>query len=209
MCLLSLLGVAVRGFRARCEACGRQTGFDQGCCVWCVCANWLRVDLTWRPTRVCMCVCNNCSCRVPLQHLEARFALRAARPAAESVEDEVQAALAAEAAQLKDVSTQLHARVGAAAQQIAHLNLVSAALLQHITDKDAALSLEEKVALMDGRKLPAVPRSPTVLSVSVVKSVFNSPHSSCLLLLAGMVLDLCGLLSQLAACPRRLTESKA
>lgn len=104
--------------------------------------------------------------QVPLQHLQARFALRATRPAAELVEDDVQAALAAEAAQLKDVSTQLHARVGAAAQQIAHLNSVSAALLQHIADKDTALSLEEKVALMDGRKLAAVPPSPTVLSVS-------------------------------------------
>lgn len=108
------------------------------------------------------------SCRVPLQQLEARLAIRANRPAMESVEDEVQAALAAEAAQLKAVSTQLHARVDAAGQQIAHLNSVSVALLQHIADKETALSLEEKVALMDGRKIVAVPPSPTVLSVSAV-----------------------------------------
>lgn len=151
---------------------------DHGC-VWGMCANWLRLPEV--ATHPCVRVCNNCSCRVPLQHLEVCFVLRAARPAAESVEDEVQAALAAEAAQLKDVSTQLHACMGAAAQQIAHLNSVSAALLQHIADKDAALSLEEKGALMDGRKLPAVPRTPTVLSVSVVKPVVNSPHTSCLL----------------------------
>jgi hypothetical protein len=104
---------------------------------------------------------------VPLQQLEARLALRSTRPAAETVEDEVQAAMASEAAQLKAVATQLHARVDAAGQQIAHLNSVSAALLRHIADKDTALTLEEKVALMDGRKIAAVPPSPTVLSVSV------------------------------------------
>jgi hypothetical protein len=106
-------------------------------------------------------------CRVPLQNLEARLALRSTRPAAETVEDEVQAAMASEAAQLKAVATQLHARVDAAGQQIAHLTSVSAALLRHIADKDTALTLEEKVALMDGRKIAAVPPSPTVLSVSV------------------------------------------
>lgn len=105
-------------------------------------------------------------CRAPLQQLEARLALRASRPAAETVEDEVQAALAAEAAQLKGVSSQLNARVDAAGQQIAHLNSVSVALLQHISDKQNAMSLEERVALMDGRKIAAVPPSPTVLSVS-------------------------------------------
>lgn len=102
----------------------------------------------------------------PLQQLEERLALRSGRPATEAVEDEVQAALAAEAAQLNAVSTQLNARLGAAGQQIAQLNSVSAALLQHIADKERALSLEEKVALMDGRKIAAVPPSPTVLSVA-------------------------------------------
>jgi hypothetical protein len=82
------------------------------------------------------------------------------------VDDEVQAALAAEATQLNAVSNQLHARVDATSQQICQLNAVSAALLQHISDKDTTLSLEEKVALMDGRKIAAVPPSPTVLSVS-------------------------------------------
>lgn len=105
--------------------------------------------------------------RVPLQQLDARLALRSVRPAAEAVEDEVQAALAAAAAQLNAVSAQLNARVAAAGQQIAHLNSVSTALLQHIADKETAMSLEEKVALMDGRKVAAVPPSPTVLSVSV------------------------------------------
>lgn len=107
-------------------------------------------------------------CRYPLQQLEERLALRSGRPATEAVEDEVQAALAAEAAQLNAVSTQLNARLGAAGQQIAQLNSVSAALLQHIADKERALSLEEKVALMDGRKIAAVPPSPTVLSVSSI-----------------------------------------
>lgn len=78
----------------------------------------------------------------------------------------MQAALAAEAAQLKGVFSQLHARVDAAGQQVAQLNSVSVALLQHIADKQTAMSLEERVALMDGRKLVGVPPSPTVLSVS-------------------------------------------
>lgn len=113
------------------------------------------------------CVCHMLLLdRFPLEQLEARLAVRSNRPAAEAVEDEVQAALAAEAAQLSAVRTQLQARATAAAQHVAHLNSVSAALLQHIADKGQALSLEEKVALMDGRKLVAVPPSPTVLSVS-------------------------------------------
>lgn len=74
--------------------------------------------------------------RHPLHQLEARLALRSSRPTAEAVEDEVQAAMAAEAAQLNAVSTQLHARVDAAGQHISHLGAVSAALLQHIADKD-------------------------------------------------------------------------
>lgn len=136
------------------------------------------------------------------------------------MEDEVQAALAAEAAQLKNVSTQLHARVGAAAQQIAHLNSVSAALLQHIADKDAVLSLEEKVALMDGHKLPAVPPSPTVLSVSV-GVVCRFPHGvwvlsppawcvKSVLFVASLLAWYCTCVacSQLAACPCHPTKSK-
>ncbi|WIA30743.1 hypothetical protein OEZ86_000809 [Tetradesmus obliquus] len=103
--------------------------------------------------------------QVPLQQLEARYALRAARPDGEAVEDEVQYALAAEAAQLAAVSAQLSQRVGAADTQISRLDELSAALLQNIADKEAALSLEEKVALMDGRALPAVPPTPSVLSV--------------------------------------------
>lgn len=106
------------------------------------------------------------ACRVPLQQLEARYALRAARPDSEAVEDEVQYALAAEAAQLAAVSAQLSQRVGAADTQILRLDELSAALLQNIADKEAAMSLEEKVALMDGRALPAVPPTPSVLSVS-------------------------------------------
>lgn len=106
------------------------------------------------------------ACRVPLQQLEARYALRAARPDSEAVEDEVQYALVAEAAQLAAVSAQLSQRVGAADTQILRLDELSAALLQNIADKEAAMSLEEKVALMDGRALPAVPPTPSVLSVS-------------------------------------------
>jgi hypothetical protein len=103
---------------------------------------------------------------VPLQQLEARYALRAARPDGEAVEDEVQYALAAEAAQLAAVSAQLSQRVDAADTQIARLDELSAALLQNIADKEAAMSLEEKVALLDGRVLAAVPPTPSVLSVS-------------------------------------------
>jgi hypothetical protein len=82
------------------------------------------------------------------------------------VEDEVQYALAAEAAQLAAVSAQLSQRVDAADTQIARLDELSAALLQNIADKEAAMTLEEKVALLDGRVLPAVPPTPSVLSVS-------------------------------------------
>lgn len=125
---------------------------------------------------MCLSVCL-LLCRAPIQQLEARLALRSGRPAAETVEDEVQAALAAEAAQLKGVSSQLHERVNAAGQQIAQLNSVSVALLQHIADKQTAMSLEERVALMDGRKLVAVPPSPTVLSVSTASSSAALPRT--------------------------------
>jgi hypothetical protein len=118
----------------------------------------LTISLLW-PS---LCAAN----RVPLQQLEARYALRAARPDGEAVEDEVQYALAAEAAQLAAVSAQLSQRVDAADTQIARLDELSAALLQNIADKEAAMTLEEKVALLDGRALPAVPPTPSVLSVS-------------------------------------------
>lgn len=101
-----------------------------------------------------------------MQQLEARYTLRAARPDGEAVEDEVQYALAAEAAQLAAVSTQLSHRVDAADHQITRLDELSAALLQNIADKEAAMSLEEKVALLDGRAVPAVPPTPSVVSVS-------------------------------------------
>jgi hypothetical protein len=48
-----------------------------------------------------------------MQQLEARMALRSTRPAAETVADEVQAALEAAATQLRAASTQLRARVDA------------------------------------------------------------------------------------------------
>lgn len=118
----------------------------------------------------CCCCCTTVTTtttRLPLHQLEARLALRSNRPAAEAVEDEVQAAMAAEAAHLTTLTHQLHAHMDAAGQQVQQLRHVSAALLQHIADKEAGLSLEEKVAMMDGRVVAGVPPSPTVLSVSV------------------------------------------
>lgn len=106
-------------------------------------------------------------CRVPLKQLEARYSIRAARPQGETVDDEVHYALAQEAAQLSGFCAQLAQRVDAADTQVAHLDDLSAALLSNIADKEAAMTLEEKIALLDGRMYPAVPPTPSVLSVSV------------------------------------------
>lgn len=104
--------------------------------------------------------------RAPLQQLEARFSIRAAHPSSAAVDDEVQYALAAEAAQLSGVCTQLAQRVDAADTQIHRLDELSAALLSNIADKEVAMTLEERVAMLDGRLCPAVPPTPSVLSVS-------------------------------------------
>eukprot|EP00879_Flechtneria_rotunda_P022866 GHRR01024165.1.p1 GENE.GHRR01024165.1~~GHRR01024165.1.p1 ORF type:complete len:521 (+),score=220.87 GHRR01024165.1:2182-3744(+) len=101
----------------------------------------------------------------PLQQHMAHRNLCQGQPESEAVEDGVQHALAAEAAQMAAVSTQLARRIDAAEQQIARLDDLSAALLSIIADKQAAITLEEKLALLDGRTVPAVPPTPSVLSV--------------------------------------------
>ena len=75
--------------------------------------------------------------------------------------------MAQEAAQLSGVCAQLAQRVDAADAQVTHLEDLSAALLSNIADKEAAMTLEEKVALLDGRMCVAVPPTPSVLSVSI------------------------------------------
>eukprot|EP00775_Hariotina_reticulata_P005819 gene5819-6060_t len=113
--------------------------------------------------------------RAPLQQLEVRCHLRAGLPDSEAVQDEVQFAMAAEATRLAAVTLQLTQRAAAADQQIASLDDLSTALLRNIADKEAALSLEEKVALLDGRRVLAVPPTPSVLSVcSSVASGYSS-----------------------------------
>lgn len=115
-----------------------------------------------------------------MQQLQARCSIRTGRPDAEAVADEVQYALAAEAAQLCGVSAQLAQRVDAADAQIAHLDELSAALLRNIADKEAAMTLEEKVALLDGRRYPAVPPTPSVLSVGLFYTTWaHNPGNFC------------------------------
>lgn len=101
-----------------------------------------------------------------MQQLEARYNIRAAHPGSAAVDDEVQYALAAEAAQLSGVCAQLTQRVVAADAQIMHLNELTTELVRNIADKEAAMTLEEKVTMMDGRLSPAVPPTSPVFSVS-------------------------------------------
>lgn len=115
---------------------------------------------------MCCCCCRTLPRRVPLQQLQARAALRATRPGAEAVRDEVAAALADEEMQLAAVSAQLAQHAGAAERQVMQLDALALALLDNMHDKEAALSVEERAALLDGRASPAVPPQPSVLSVS-------------------------------------------
>lgn len=131
------------------------------------------------------------SARVPLQQLEARRHLRAGRPDNEAVQDEVQFAMAAEAVQLAAVTSQLTQRAAEAEQQIASLDELSAALLRNIADKQTAMSLEEKVALLDGRRVPAVPPTPSILSVSLTRNLESRDRVSLSLLISTVCQSVC------------------
>jgi len=131
------------------------------------------------------------SARLPLQQLEARRHLRAGRPDNEAVQDEVQFAMAAEAAQLAAVTSQLTQRAAEAEQQIASLDELSAALLRNIADKQTAMSLEEKVALLDGRRVPAVPPTPSILSVSLTRNLESRDRVSLSLLISTVCQSVC------------------
>jgi hypothetical protein len=104
--------------------------------------------------------------RAPLAQLQARVALRGQRPDGELVEDGVEAALTAEALALHAATTSLASKLAAVEEAIAALDANAAALAANLEDKEVAAELEGRVAALDGRRSPGVPRTPSMLSVS-------------------------------------------
>ncbi len=89
--------------------------------------------------------------RGPLLQAKERFAARKARPERELVQDEVEAALAKEIMHLNSVTAQLSFKLGAVDKEINSLGLAAETIEANIRDKAAALSLDEQMAMMDGR----------------------------------------------------------
>ncbi|GAX74150.1 hypothetical protein CEUSTIGMA_g1599.t1 [Chlamydomonas eustigma] len=89
--------------------------------------------------------------RGPLMQAKERFAARKARPERELVADDVEAALAREIAHLNAVTSQLSHKLGAVDKEINSLDLAAMTLEDNIRDKEAALSVDEQVVMLDGR----------------------------------------------------------
>jgi len=103
--------------------------------------------------------------RAPLEQLQARFDMRRHRPDAEHVSDEVESALAAEAAGLAAVARQLQRHEAAVGEQVRQLRDAAAALRPGIDDRAAAEEVEELAARLDGREALDSPRAPSIVSV--------------------------------------------
>ncbi|KAG2492894.1 hypothetical protein HYH03_008808 [Edaphochlamys debaryana] len=89
--------------------------------------------------------------RGPLAQARERLAVRRARPCRETVNDEVEAALAREVANLSAMTQQLSDKVNAVDREIAALDLAAAQLTDNIGDKDEALRIDERTVMLDGR----------------------------------------------------------
>ncbi|GBF89478.1 hypothetical protein Rsub_02050 [Raphidocelis subcapitata] len=103
--------------------------------------------------------------RAPLEQLRARFDLRRRRPAREAVADEVESALAAEAAGLAAVARQLERHEAAVGAQAAALREAAAALRPGIEARAEEAEVEELAARLDGRDALESPRAPSIISV--------------------------------------------
>lgn len=104
--------------------------------------------------------------RGPLQQAKERYALRRARPCRETVQDEVEAALAKEIAHLNSVTKQLADKMNSVDKELGQLDVTAAMIEDNIRDKDSAINLDERMVLLDGRlNVPTAPPS-SVASVS-------------------------------------------
>ena len=101
-----------------------------------------------------------------MAQLAARVALRSQRPPSEVVDDEVEAALQAEALALHAATAHLGARLKAVEAQIAALEDAEAGIQENLGDKEASATVEWHVTAMDGRKDASVARPASVVSVS-------------------------------------------
>lgn len=102
--------------------------------------------------------------RGPLQQAKDRFNARKARPVREHVQDDVEAALANEIANLNAITQQLSIKVNLVDKEIAQLDLTASMLEDNIRDKSNALSTDERMVLLDGRINLNTPPPSTVLS---------------------------------------------
>jgi hypothetical protein len=82
------------------------------------------------------------------------------------VDDEVEAALQAEALALHAATAQLGARLKAVEVQIAALEDAAAGIQENLGDKEASATVEWQVTAMDGRREPTVARPASAVSVS-------------------------------------------
>ncbi len=105
--------------------------------------------------------------RGPLAQAKERFALRRQRPCRETVQDDVEAALTREIAHLNAVTSQLHDKVVSVDKELDALALASAMLEDNLKDKMAALALDERCVLLDGRINVPTPPPSSIVSVRV------------------------------------------
>ncbi|KAG2451831.1 hypothetical protein HYH02_003607 [Chlamydomonas schloesseri] len=116
--------------------------------------------------------------RGPLAQARERLAVRKARPCRETVNDEVETALAKEVAHLAAVTQQLSDKVSAVDREIAALDATAAQLEANIADKDDALRVDERVVLLDGR-INLAQRPPTSVASFAVSDV-SAPRTQTL-----------------------------
>jgi len=76
---------------------------------------------------------------------------RKARPDRERVADDVEAALAREIAHLNAVTSQMSQKLGVVDKELSALDMAALTLEDNIVDKEAALSVDERMVLLDGR----------------------------------------------------------
>jgi hypothetical protein len=125
-----------------------------------LCASW-RCSRPRRP--LCSASCPSPSTPSDPPH---RAQVRRARPSRETVNDEVEAALAREVAHLASITQQLSDKVAAVDREIATLDMASAQLHENIRDKDEALRIDERMVMLDGRINVAQRPPSSVASVS-------------------------------------------
>eukprot|EP00798_Chlamydomonas_sp_ICE-L_P032200 gene32200-16747_t len=109
--------------------------------------------------------------RGPLQQAKDRLAARKSRPEREHVQDAVEAALANEIANLGAIITQLSNKLNSVDKEIAQLDATASMLEDNIRDKVSALSVDQRMVLLDGRvNVTTAPPSTVFSSMSNASS---------------------------------------